>query len=1092
MFRLPLLLAIASLLLAHGYTQGNLSPQAYGYPFIQNFNSDDYKGLAQNWAVAQDSLGYIYVASSGGLLVFDGVEWENIPVYQGFVRGIAKGADGKIYVGAYGDFGVLEPDSSGTLAFHSLLQYAPEEKQDFEAILNVVPQGNAVYFGTDSYLYRWDVTSPLEKGGLHVFEEALDASLIFEVDGAVYIRQFKKGLIKVSGDSLELVPGGDFFAERRIHTMIALENVEGYSPEAILIGVPTQGFFVYDEGEISPFSLEPESNDYIQNNPFLTGNRLKNGNIVLACLQGGAVEIDLQERQIAHVVSRDAGLRDAVVTNVFEDQEGDWWLTLFDGLSHVEMASPFRVFNETHGMDRDLDAVEWHNGQLYMGGSQGILRMIPPSFPGEAPVFESVEGINQITLDLKSINGELLAASAIGVFTIKGNQSTSLSPTIGACIYPSPFDSEILYIGLGNGILVMKRLNGRWEQIGLIKGLKGDYRTIIEVAPGELWTGTSPGFNHIQLDMEPVKACSEAPPADIPFPEFPAEIRAYPTYQNESLGNSYVFSIEDAVILSSDIGLFKLDPVGDSLVADSGFLSKFPLSVDDPFLLSQDQEQDVWAEGFDEDLKVVDWFQKNAEGGYQRTSAPFYHLDQIETIFQIYQHPKDVSHIWFAGDNGLISFEKDKRFDTKPRFRPSVRKLSTLNDSVIFGGAGSIDLQKRIPYSSNALKFSFAFPAFDRFEKNQFQYKLEGFDEKWSSWSVQHEKEYTNLPEGNYSFRVRGKNIYQETTESTAYTFRILPPWYRTAWAYFGYLVLFGLMVWTFLRWRTRKLKQRNKELEAEVKARTEEVLQAREQMIVQERMASLGQMTAGIAHEIKNPLNFVNNFAKGSADLVEEVEEEMGRHWDKIPGDDASLIQEILADIKENSLSISKHGSRADMVINSMMQHAEGTSGQRISTNLNTLIQENLEFGIQGHGGVERGFEVNVEKNLAEDLPEIQVIPQEISRVFLNIFQNALYALEEKTKSSPTGFTPRLVASSSYDDEFVTIRIHDNGKGIPENIQDKIFQPFFTTKPTGAGNTGLGLSIAYDIIAQSHNGSIDVESKPDSHTAFTIKLPIN
>ncbi|MEZ4687321.1 MAG: triple tyrosine motif-containing protein [Bacteroidia bacterium] len=628
-----------------------------------------------------------------------------------------------------------------------------------------------------------------------------------------------------------------------------------------------------------------------------------------------------------------------------------------------------------------------------MSAAAGIMyRMLPPDDPGQDPVFEPVDGIDQATYDLQRVGDELLAASSLGIFSVQDAKASLLSPAAAACIYPSPYQEDILYVGLATGMLVMKFLDGRWQQIGLVNELKGDFRTIVEVAPGELWTGTYPGFVHIQLDMEPILTIKTAPPSDHPFPTLSAQIKTYTSFQGSTLGDGNVYLIDNKLVLSDQTGLFSLDPVADTLVLDAAFFEQYPHRVHSPFLMYQDREKDVWVEGFLEDEKIIGWFRHNAKGQPEQVTAPFFRLDNIETVFDMYQQLENQQFVWFAGDNGLVSFDKEKAFETKPRFKPLIRQLATLDDSILFGGVISQKKALHIPYSDNALRFSFGFPAYDGFEKNQFQYKLEGFDKSWSPWSAQKEKEYTNLPEGSYSFQIRGKNSYQEIIASEPYSFRILPPWYRTLWAYLGYSMLAAISLWLLLRWRTRRLQAQNRALEAEVRARTAEVLTAREQLIVQERLASLGQMTAGIAHEIKNPLNFVTNFAKGNESLLEEMEEEMAGHWGQLPQESADLLREIITDIKENSLSISKHGRRADNIINSMMQHAEGSSGQRMPADINRLLLDNLSFSMQGHGGQERGFNVMVEQQLAEKIcPKSMSFPREISRVFLNICSKCL-----------------------------------------------------------------------------------------------------
>ena len=270
-----------------------------------------------------------------------------------------------------------------------------------------------------------------------------------------------------------------------------------------------------------------------------------------------------------------------------------------------------------------------------------------------------------------------------------------------------------------------------------------------------------------------------------------------------------------------------------------------------------------------------------------------------------------------------------------------------------------------------------------------------------------------------------------------------------------------------------------------------EEKIKTQRQLLMQEKLATLGQLTAGIAHEIKNPLNFVNNFAKVSADLSEELEESVEDNKSKLEGEDYDLMLEVINDLKENSEAISQNGQRADRIVQSMMDHARGESGKRQQVDVNYLLRENFNLSYQGFKGLAQGFFTELEEDLQPNLPEISVIPQDFSRVLLNIFNNAHYALDEKRKELGETFIPKIKISTQSKGGELIIKIRDNGTGIPEDIKKQIFNPFFTTKPTGQGNTGLGLSISYDIIVQVHEGNLEVNSESGEFTEFVIKLPL-
>jgi signal transduction histidine kinase len=264
----------------------------------------------------------------------------------------------------------------------------------------------------------------------------------------------------------------------------------------------------------------------------------------------------------------------------------------------------------------------------------------------------------------------------------------------------------------------------------------------------------------------------------------------------------------------------------------------------------------------------------------------------------------------------------------------------------------------------------------------------------------------------------------------------------------------------------------------------------AQASLIQAEKMASLGQLTAGIAHEIKNPLNFVNNFADLSVELLDELKETAAPGFAALGQDKRTEIDETIGMLTGNLEKIAEHGRRADGIVKSMLEHSRGSSSERRSVDLNDLIEDALNLAYHGARAQDASFNTTLERDFADTIAPIELTPQDSTRAFLNLFSNGFYAATKRQKEGDDPkFKPTLKVSTRDFDDAVEIRVRDNGTGIPAEIKDKLFQPFFTTKPTGEG-TGLGLSISYDIVTQQHGGTITADSRVGEFSEFTVRLP--
>ena len=379
-----------------------------------------------------------------------------------------------------------------------------------------------------------------------------------------------------------------------------------------------------------------------------------------------------------------------------------------------------------------------------------------------------------------------------------------------------------------------------------------------------------------------------------------------------------------------------------------------------------------------------------------------------------------------------------------------------------------------LSHTQHIFSFEFAGIHYSNSKANNHLFMLENYDLDWRQSGTEHTAYYYNVPPGEYRFRVKAASSNGIWAEKSI-NLRITPPWWKTTWAY----VLYTLLVMSAIYFISQFQKNRLVKLERE-KARERELAQSKEikkaykelevthhnlkmtqhQLVQSEKMASLGELTAGIAHEIQNPLNFVNNFSEVSNELLEEVVEEL----DSGNFDDA---KEIMDDLKLNLQKINQHGSRASGIVKGMLAHSRTNKViQKEVVDVNALCDEYLRLAYHGFRAKDKNFQAVCELKLAKGAPKLEVVRQDMGRVILNLINNAFYAVNEKAKEGMEEYEPKVTVSTKMETEVLQITVTDNGNGIPTEHIDKVFQPFFTTKPAGQG-TGLGLSLSYDIITK-------------------------
>jgi ligand-binding sensor domain-containing protein/signal transduction histidine kinase len=525
------------------------------------------------------------------------------------------------------------------------------------------------------------------------------------------------------------------------------------------------------------------------------------------------------------------------------------------------------------------------------------------------------------------------------------------------------------------------------------------------------------------------------------------------------------------------------------------------IKISDAYSIQEDSQKNLWVNTV---LGIYRIDLRNFKTIYRRADHAENGPD-LRPLISSYK--RENGEIYLGDEKGYFVFSPDK-------FRANLQPPKIIFTDLRIGGQSlianangpltvPIELAKEITlkYNQNSFDIDFAGINYSNPESNRHEIMMQNYD---TTWRVKGEKTvyYFNLPPGEYVFHVRAATsdgIWAERDLKITIT----PPWWRTWWAYtfYGICILAGIYFTDRIRRKVVIGKERAKTRERELvqakeieKAYTE-LKTTQSQLIQSEKMASLGELTAGIAHEIQNPLNFVNNFSEVNRELLAEMHEEISKgNYD--------AVKSLARDLSGNEEKISHHGKRADTIVKSMLQHSKSGTGKKEPTDLNALTDEYLSLAYHGIRAKDSSFNASMKTDFDKSIGNISIVPQEIGRVLLNLYNNAFYAIMEKQKKQPEAsasvppqaglakeaYVPTISVRTKKIENKVEIRIRDNGNGVPHMVKEKIFQPFFTTKPTGLG-TGLGLSLSYDII-KAHGGDIKVETKPGEGAEFVIDIP--
>ncbi|MCI0693875.1 GAF domain-containing protein [candidate division KSB1 bacterium] len=794
------------------------SPNETGLPFIRNYSPKEYGAHAQNWTITQDSRGVMYFGNGTGVLEYDGVSWRLLQLpNKANVRALARAEEGiRVYVGGVGDFGYIEPDSIGQMHYVSLLPFVPEAQRNFGDIWTVHVTGEGVYYQTRERLFRLTPVAGSIEWRAKSWEPQTNFMFTFWLDSTLYVHQRGVGLMKMVADSLHLLPGSEPLGNDRMQVMLPFPESKKY-----LLGLFSGELFVYDGHSFTPFRTDANVVNILADKTFYKGTVLADGSFALATTQNGLAIIDTQGRLLRHL-DRSSGLQDNGAFSVLADHAtGQLWLALDKGISRVEITAPLSHYDAQSGITSGVLAIHRHQSKLYVGTSAGAVWLNPAT-----SISQPVIGIGDQTFTLLSKGETLLAGTNEGLYEIIGDRAQVIRASVAGDFQASTMhlwrqDPRYLFVALFDGIGVMRRSGETWIDEGKIPSVTDQGYHLIESADGSLWLGTS---------VQGVVRMTFPDGADAISRIRNARVERFGPAEGLPEGGVAALSANGREYFVSLAGVFRFDENRKRFVPDSTFQDISHGGDANEYRMRTDNRGRVWM-GFGRECAVG---LPQADGSYRIEKAPFLPFADVAVSAIL---PEDNGIVWLGGTEGVIRYDSNLQKDYDAGYAALIRRVIVGEDSLIFGGMdngrGGQPSAPTLAYSHNTLHFEYAAPFFEQENKTQYQTFLEGFDENWSPWHRNTQKEYTNLPEGDYRFHVRAKNIYQHESQEGAYAFKILPPWYRAWWAYLLYLLAAGGAVFGLIRMRTSQLQARQRELEKTVEERTAEIQQRMQELAV-------------------------------------------------------------------------------------------------------------------------------------------------------------------------------------------------------------------------------------------------------------------
>lgn len=874
-----------------------------GMPFTRNYDISSLQAGSQTWMIDISPDGLAYFANNDGVVEFDGLNWRKYPMPNGtVVRSVKVTADGKIYAGAFNQFGYFYPDERGNLVFNPLHELLPENERSFEDVWRIYEMPMGMVFQTYQQLMIY------HDGNIKTIKLPGTFHFSFLVKGELYINDQEEGLYRLAGERLVKVPGMDLLKGKLIWSILP-------KGDKMLVATASEGIYEFDGIKLNAW--ENPAASFLQQNQVYCGRQFNETTYLFGTIQDGLLICDTAGKILQHI-GIDSGLQNSTVLSIEVDQYKNLWLGLDVGIDYVKINSPLSYFSYFNGLSAGYAAI-MHKGILYLGTNRGLFyadwRALENGIPDQK--FALLPGTQGQVWELKSIDGTLFCGHNSGVFIIEGLSVKQVSDVQGGWTFIQPEkNKDVVICGTYTSLVKFEKKNGQWQQGKIIPGFQESSRSLANAGNGALWMAHGyKGVYKIQFDANY---------------DTVTQVKFYNEKNGFESGRNINVSLVSGqtIFTTTDYGIYTYDAASDSFISSDEMNAKFPEDIIS--MLKEDREGNVWYFTVEE----AGVFRLQEDGSYAKVEVPFRELSgRFIKGFQ-FVYPLSDGHVFFGMHDGFVHYTPEYPKSYQQEFKSFIRRveLTGVDSMLLQGKPASKPSIMEIPFKYNDLRFEFSANDFENPDEIMFSTRMEGFDNEWQPWTHRAMREFTNLPHGAYVFHVKARNIFGAESGVTYYQLSIKPPWYLSWIGYILYFLVFVMIIvlmGKYVRLRMEKSKRqeeerqkrlfrerekqlqtealeaekevirlRNEKLRAEMKQKDKELANSTMQMIQKSKsLSSIKKELNKLSKEINDDLitNHINS-------MVRKINREMDteQQWEVFEKHFESVHEEFLKRLKE------------------------------------------------------------------------------------------------------------------------------------------------------------------------------------------------